>query len=259
MWANKGISLGYSGFGDYIYASSYNEMVNIKDGQTFTYGYGTESNDVSGSDVPSDNLKGKYLFPAIDEITLKASSDGEGNYWTTFYCGHRNYTADASTTIYKGEVTENSVQLTAVTDIPAGNAVILKSTKPTITLTQTGMPSGDGDEFDNNDLHAVDVRTTTADIKTTLGNGTFYVMSNKNSHFGFHKYTGATMPVNKAFLLISGEALAREFFEFNEATAIVNVQRSMYNNQLYYDLQGRKLDNPKKGLYIVNGKKVVIN
>ena len=34
-----------------------------------------------------------------------------------------------------------------------------------------------------------------------------------------------------------------------------NVQRSTFN---VYDLQGRKVANPTKGLYIVNGKKIVI-
>ena len=29
--------------------------------------------------------------------------------------------------------------------------------------------------------------------------------------------------------------------------------------KVYYDLQGRRVQNPTKGIYIVNGKKVVIN
>ena len=30
-------------------------------------------------------------------------------------------------------------------------------------------------------------------------------------------------------------------------------------DNIFYDLQGRRVDNPTQGLYIVNGKKVFIN
>ena len=50
-------------------------------------------------------------------------------------------------------------------------------------------------------------------------------------------------------------------------TGISSVQGSLYESVAsqsglkvngYYDLQGRKVANPQKGLYIVNGKKVII-
>lgn len=41
-------------------------------------------------------------------------------------------------------------------------------------------------------------------------------------------------------------------------TGIETVQGSMSNEDCYYDLQGRRTENPSKGIYIKNGKKVVI-
>jgi len=41
-------------------------------------------------------------------------------------------------------------------------------------------------------------------------------------------------------------------------TGITNNKRETINNNRYYDLQGRKVAQPSKGLYIVNGKKVAI-
>lgn len=43
-------------------------------------------------------------------------------------------------------------------------------------------------------------------------------------------------------------------------TGIVNVQRSIFNTQQYYTLDGRKLNGKptQKGIYIVNGKKIVV-
>ena len=43
-----------------------------------------------------------------------------------------------------------------------------------------------------------------------------------------------------------------------DATGISDVRTYSVDNNSYYDLQGRKVENPKKGLYIINNKKVVI-
>jgi hypothetical protein len=40
-------------------------------------------------------------------------------------------------------------------------------------------------------------------------------------------------------------------------TGIDFIQHSMFNIQRIYDLQGRRVESGKKGIYIVNGKKVV--
>jgi len=44
------------------------------------------------------------------------------------------------------------------------------------------------------------------------------------------------------------------------STGIINVQRSTLNAQpsTFYDLMGRRVSQPTKGLYITNGRKVVI-
>ena len=55
-------------------------------------------------------------------------------------------------------------------------------------------------------------------------------------------------------------SLTREFFSFdNEATALtpVNSEKRMVNSEIY-DLQGRRVENPTKGLYIKDGRKVII-
>ena len=46
--------------------------------------------------------------------------------------------------------------------------------------------------------------------------------------------------------------------DFGDVTGINEVQGSGFKANGYYDLQGRKVAQPNKGLYIVNGKKVVI-
>ena len=77
---------------------------------------------------------------------------------------------------------------------------------------------------------------------------------------------GAAIGACRAFFQIGDDnASARRLTDFNidfgegETTGIIeifNIQRSTSNVQCY-DLKGRKVANPTKGLYIVNGKKVV--
>ena len=72
--------------------------------------------------------------------------------------------------------------------------------------------------------------------------------------------TAATVATNKAYLKIpTGGGLARLAIVFDgEATGIGSVERSMVNAEGYYNLNGQRVSAPSKGLYIVNGKKVII-
>ena len=59
-------------------------------------------------------------------------------------------------------------------------------------------------------------------------------------------------------LPLMGDRVTVEFIEAAGTTGINNVNRETITNNRYYDLQGRKVAQPTKGLYIVNGRKVVI-
>ena len=266
MSANNGnIILGWTGFGDYIYASSYEGTVNIKAGQSFKYDNGTEYVTVSGNNVDKNAIAGKYLLPVVDNITLKANSDGNGSYWTTFFRGGANYQVDASTEAYKAEVNGSTVALHKVTDgiVNASTAVVLKSTTSPILLTQTATNSTDAQ---TNNLHGVSIESALADVMTTYGADAIYVLGNKNSHFGFHKYTGTDVPAGKAFLALNGTTAQAPSLDMyiNEVTEIKILQTTNFKHQneddAWYTLSGTRLDAQPtaKGFYIHNGLKVII-
>lgn len=91
----------------------------------------------------------------------------------------------------------------------------------------------------------------TADSRNPIG---FYKLNN----------TVTTIPGNKAFLVLTNaEAQAKGFvleFEDGSTTGIETIENSKHSTEdgVYYDLQGRRVENPTRGVYIVNGKKVVI-
>ena len=95
-------------------------------------------------------------------------------------------------------------------------------------------------------------------ITTISGDYTNFGLSNGS----FVKISDGTLPANKAYLPIltanvPSNARLSIIFE-DETTGISNVESHMMNVEGYYNLAGQKVAQPTKGLYIVNGKKVII-
>ena len=96
------------------------------------------------------------------------------------------------------------------------------------------------------------------------GNNKYYRLTMHNGDtigFWWGAEDGAAFNIaaNKAYLAVP-EALAREGFAFDfggETTGITSAAMQLSTEQ-YYDLQGRRVAQPTRGLYIVNGRKVVI-
>ena len=156
---------------------------------------------------------------------------------------------------YTATVSGDEVVLTSVKGkkIPANTGIILEgSGDVTIPLTTAST-----DEIGTNNLHVSD--------GTVKGDGsTIYVLANGSKGVGFYKLQnddGDTVPAGKAYLkIVGGAAQARAFLGFgNGTTGIDNLTPVLSNGEeVYYDLQGRRVAQPTKGLYIVNGKKVII-
>ena len=151
-----------------------------------------------------------------------------------------------------------------------------------VTLTPTGnvaVPAGEGlmIKGTNGETFTIDVAASGTAIsgnllkgQTTTGNvaastaGTYhYVFGYESSSvYGFYNLATATeVAAGKAYLETTSSVGARALsivFDDEETTGINTVQGSQFRVNEYFDLQGRKVAQPTKGLYIVNGKKVVI-
>ena len=195
-------------------------------------------------------------FPAGATVTMNLTANSAGDAkWMTFYNKLYSFEADANTQVFKARLSDTSITLYEVTDkiVDAGTAVVLKTTgggNPVMTLTTSASSN-----TDSNSLEGV------SDAEGQTSDGTMFVLNYKEgTGVGFYKLTsGKTLGVGKAYLTYSGSG-APSFLGFDETTGIENIAKSQEPraNGQYFDLQGRKVANPQKGLYIVNGKKVVI-
>ena len=204
--------------------------------------------------------KGQESFTGTvpsDVIDLTGHEGATGEYWTTFYNQNYNFEVPATgTQIFKAALNGKALTLTELTTdkiVTKGNAVILKSTTGPISLTPT--PTASGNDFSGNSLIGVSdpAGMTAADPSTT------FVLNNGTNGVGFYRLNpGKTLGVGKAYLTYSG-TLAPSFLSFDEATGVNEVRGKMEEVRgEMFDLSGRRVVNPTKGLYIVNGKKVVI-
>lgn len=213
----------------------------------------------AGASYETDNDVVLYAqWTPIASYNVTANSASEA-YWATFYSNAGNYQAAEGTQVFTVSLAGTGITMHEVSDriAKSGQGVVLKKTTTgnfTMTLTETA-PAGD---FSGNSL------TGTMTVINTTGANDYYVLGGK-SGAGFYKLsnTSGTIGANKAYLTYSGggAAAARGFFLFDETTGIEMPTAEDNDNAdaVVFDLQGRRVLNPTKGLYIVNGKKVFIN
>lgn len=171
---------------------------------------------------------------------------------TAYYC-----TVDGTTAVLHevGEV------------IPAATGVVLRGTaNTTYTLTNTA---------EKNDK-AEAIRTEnrlmgyTEDTDVSMGADAYYALNAKDGVVGFFipqtmsdEMNTFTAKANKAYLKLEGtvnvQMLSIRQGTGGDETVVENrLTDSQTEEKVYYDLTGRRVDNPGRGIYIVNGKKVVI-
>ena len=193
--------------------------------------------------------------PTTTDIVVTAYQ-ANGAYWATFYTTEGNYKAPEGTTVYTITLNGTKLTMNKIDDgiVKSGNGVVLKNTT-TGSLTMTKTEETATGNFEDNSLNGTMERKN----KEDLGTGTIYVLFYQESAgVGFYKLADdGYLDANKAYLQTA--ASSREYYLFDEATAIsAPLVNSEEVNSEVYDLQGRRVKNAAKGVYIVNGRKVVI-
>lgn len=154
---------------------------------------------------------------------------------------------------------EGTLVLTPVTEVPAGTGLLLKGAEGSYEVPYTTT-----DMYYSNLLTGV---TTATEISPTSGSETNFILANGIHGINFYTLSEAgELAAGKAYLHLptsAVSALSRGFrlvFE-DETTGIdekVSANVRATASEQVYDLQGRRIAKPTAGIYIVNGKKVII-
>jgi hypothetical protein len=146
--------------------------------------------------------------------------------------------------------------------IPANTAVVLTGEQGTYTFLET---KETGEQVVGNVLfgYATDTNTADSDHTSTGANGTVFALANKAGYgVGFFPFVKTKYSAGKAYLDISGLSVSgdvRMFNIFDEdmETGIMETENGNVKTENCFDLSGRRVENAKKGVFIVNGKKVI--
>ena len=180
-------------------------------------------------------------------------STGYSTFTSTLYPLDLSNITGATAYYAKTVDTTNKKVVIESTDasVPAGEGLLLKGTVGTAVKINI---ADEGTAISGNKL----VGCKEATPLTT--NANYYVLVNNGGTAEFQclDTNGATIPAGKAYLN-AGSAGARLSIVFSdEATGISAVEDAYMQNVQYYNLNGQRTMAPQKGLYIVNGKKVVL-
>lgn len=205
-----------------------------------------------GADAPA-KMPGdpRWVLTVATSQTVTTAASG---YTTLVSAYPLDFTTAAGLTAYVVaadediDITNSKVKLTQVTEAAANTPVILKGTANTeYTIT----PKADAAAVTGNLLKG---SATTA---TTLTDGEAYLL--KDGKFGL--CTAGKLPAGKAYLPVPAGSASNELIIVidGEVTGIDKVvTRDALENAKIYNLQGQEVKKAGKGIYIINGKKVVM-
>ena len=154
------------------------------------------------------------------------------------------------------EVDGGTVKFTQVDIVPANVAVVLRN--PNGGSAEHVVPVTDAEPTATVTSELIGTLTGIDELATNADGKTNYILNVdvNGENVGFYQANGEAVAPHRAYLQLGGSA--RTFIGFDETTAITNVNREAITNNRYYTLDGRRVENPTKGIYIINGKKVVI-
>ena len=207
----------------------------------------------SGTEKTNQSEEFDYvIIKRTGDATVSTTITAAG--YATFSSAYAvDFSAAEGLTAYTAKVNDNkqTITLTKIADgiVPANTGIVLKGAAGeytgTITTTEATV---------DNDLIANNAEITS--------DGNIYVLNNGTNGIGFYPLTeGKTLAAGKAYLQLASGAKGYSFvWNDGETTGIEENYEfgTMNSDAATFDLSGRKVANPAKGLYIKNGKKFIV-
>ena len=204
----------------------------------------------------------------IEEVTWLPVKINETYRYGTF-TSPLNLTQDNSRLkFYTGKMNNGYLELTQYTQaIPAGTPFMIEyieggqvSEGSSFLQVAASAPAFSG---------STDLVGTLETIAKPTNQGTIYTLQpawdenavdhNSASEVAFRQFDGSNIRGFSAYLPVAaGKQVAGMRFITDEVTVIEGINADQQHKVEAYDLSGRRVQQAKKGLYIINGKKVII-
>lgn len=193
-----------------------------------------------------------------DNISLTVAAYMQG--WRPFYDADNSYTVDDNTKVFMAveREGEGAVKLTNITGrkVPKGSAVILHTDAVLedgtyqITMKKDASPY----VYEGNDnLLSASV------IGTPVNAYRLGYLAGEGNGVAFYSWKADAPSAGVVYLDLTDSNAAKIGFDIDEnTTGIVSVRDRNNEEKTFFNLNGQRLDNPRKGFNIINGKKVIV-
>ena len=251
-FVNLGVINGHEGGNIGRIFGTYSNIIDLSDtnpeGSTASGNIGFDTG-LEKADIESGKLAytvGWGQFIGVDAYPTPLSGLAEVSYvgdagYATLYDATTSYVLNGDVEAYIGTVVGEWLSLKQITDIPAGTAVLLKG----------GYYNKFAADTVTEDVTGNDLKGSSEDVAAT---GQF-VLAQKDGVLGFYKATEGTIKAGKAYLETSADVKAIFFGEVE--TGISDVIDVKDFSGAIYNLSGQRVNKAQKGIYIINGKKVL--
>ena len=218
-------------------------------------GYNSETSEGVGTWSGNTDAGNYWQFIKVTEVPLTIAA----NDYTTLCLPFNVQLPEGSAVkaYYASQAAGDVLKLKEITGIiPANEGVILQNTNESeaanINLTITAEEA----TLTDNKLKGVTAKREGYDA---LSN---YVLADKNGTTGFYKAKFTAIAANKAYLPVANvqnaQGVMMAFSFGDEVTGIDNVNAAAPAAKKYYDLQGRRVLYPAKGIFVTeDGQKVL--
>jgi hypothetical protein len=198
-------------------------------------------------------------FADIKEITktvdITIGSLGMGTYCSEYDLDFSGVSGIKAYVACGFKPSTGTVFIMHVDEVPANTGIMIKGTPGTYTI-----PVKETDMYYKNMIKGTLVSMTVPATEDGCQN---YVLRNGDYGVAFYVSHGSsTLGAHKAYLQTPLPAAgAPEFVELVEdnVTGIVEIEgKNLQGNERFYNLNGQRVTTPKRGLFIRNGKKIII-
>ena len=190
-----------------------------------------------------------FDYVIIRKTAVPATITAAG--WSTLYTDYAlDFSGVDGLTAYTATCDGSKVTLTEVENVPAGTGVVLKGAANTYNIPVIASSA----------TAKGDLKGSTTEAKAYDTANNYYYLALNGEEAQFKKLAeGGSIAAGKAYLQLSIGGAPSLNIDLGGTTGINAVQGSEFTvNGEYYNLAGQRVTQPTKGLYIVNGKKVVV-
>ncbi|MBQ3631932.1 MAG: hypothetical protein II864_09705 [Prevotella sp.] len=212
------------------------------------------------------NTANKRVY--IYKVTIKSAEVLEGDYIGTTLVSDKalDFSEVEGITAYVATAASaGSVTFSPVTKVAANTPLYIKANETSGAVLNVNVPvlNGEAEIITTNLLKG---SATTATSLQSTTDTKYYVFGVLNNEAGFYPVSTTstlTSAAGKAYLELTADQAAASArlnmnFEDSETTAIVSTKSVAVEDDAWYTLQGVRVTVPTKGIYVKNGKKVMV-